>query len=508
MTAKKKYFEKIIVKIFQILVCILFVILNYYSIGMTEENGSSLLNENVYSAPDSLVENAFWICIALFFFYVIQQIILRYAKKWNMQLIAAVISFIVALCCIYLVGASGTAPRADQEDVCFYADAFNRGDYSGLERGEYVGIYRQQLGIITLLRVLFYFFGDWNFHSFQYLSAVMAGALVFFGYKVVKYLSNHQKVAEAYYLLLSIACIPMYVYTLFVYGEIISTSLLLLAAWMLLSCLKNFSWGKVVVFGLSSGIAVQIRENSLIIIIGFFIVLIVKLIAENTKNAVILLIGIVLGVLLPSLVITQGIYGDKIPDDSDAMPAILHIAMGLNWDDENPGSYNAYNLRIFMENDYDVEASKEAAKQTIREFILTARYSDGYAVNFFVHKMTGQWSVPMYQCLVMNNYIVGEQSRLVHSIYYGRLRGLSQKFMNIYQLLIYGSVLFLLFAKRKEWMHLENYVLLIGIFGGFLFSMIWEAKARYVFPYFMFMIPYAAVGLGSISYKKMIKSKD
>lgn len=107
----------------------------------------------------------------------------------------------------------------------------------------------------------------------------------------------------------------------------------------------------------------------------------------------------------------------------------------------------------------------------------------------------------MYQCLVMNNYIIGDQSRLVNSVYNGKLRILSQKIMNIYQLLIYGSVLFVFVAKRKEWMYLEHYVLLIGIFGGFLFSLMWETKARYVFPYFLFMIPYAAVGLSSLNYR-------
>ena len=31
--------------------------------------------------------------------------------------------------------------------------------------------------------------------------------------------------------------------------------------------------------------------------------------------------------------------------------------------------------------------------------------------------------------------------------------------------------------------------------GGFLFSLIWEAKGRYVFPFFVMLIPVAAAGL-------------
>ena len=74
-----------------------------------------------------------------------------------------------------------------------------------------------------------------------------------------------------------------------------------------------------------------------------------------------------------------------------------------------------------------------------------------------------------------------------------------QKFSKYYQLLIYGGVFCLLIKKRKEKYPIEKYVLLIGAFGGFLFSLIWEAKPRYVFPYFMFMFPYAAMMLSNLS---------
>lgn len=67
--------------------------------------------------------------------------------------------------------------------------------------------------------------------------------------------------------------------------------------------------------------------------------------------------------------------------------------------------------------------------------------------------------------------------------------------MKIYQLVVYGSILFLLIRKRKRWEHIEKYVLLIAVFGGFLFSLMWEAKTRYVFPYLIMELPYIALGI-------------
>ena len=42
-------------------------------------------------------------------------------------------------------------------------------------------------------------------------------------------------------------------------------------------------------------------------------------------------------------------------------------------------------------------------------------------------------------------------------------------------------------------------MLLISIIGGVLFHMLWEAKSRYVLPYFILMIPMAAGGLAELS---------
>ena len=88
---------------------------------------------------------------------------------------------------------------------------------------------------------------------------------------------------------------------------------------------------------------------------------------------------------------------------------------------------------------------------------------------------------------------------VVNSMYVGKLHALMTWFMNQYQSLIFmGVFLWLIFHfwKKKE---LEQYVLLITIFGGCLFHMLWEAKGRYILPYFVMMLPMAAVGLAQMS---------
>lgn len=66
--------------------------------------------------------------------------------------------------------------------------------------------------------------------------------------------------------------------------------------------------------------------------------------------------------------------------------------------------------------------------------------------------------------------------------------------MDVYQSLIYwGALLFLLLMIRKK-IPVEKLGLIIVVIGGFIFYIFWEAKSRYVFPYFMMMLPCACCG--------------
>ena len=54
---------------------------------------------------------------------------------------------------------------------------------------------------------------------------------------------------------------------------------------------------------------------------------------------------------------------EEIPAGS---PSVSHIAMGLQESDLEDGWYNGYNYRVFDENDYDTDKTKEAAITEIK----------------------------------------------------------------------------------------------------------------------------------------------
>jgi hypothetical protein len=124
-----------------------------------------------------------------------------------------------------------------------------------------------------------------------------------------------------------------------------------------------------------------------------------------------------------------------------------------------------------------------------------------YGLDFYQRKFTSQWNDPTYGCFIMTEATEAQRDRLASSIYYGKANRALQAFMDSYQLLIYGAVLALLLFRRRKREALEWYVLLIAVTGGVLFHELWEAKSRYVLPYFVMMLPMAAAGLQELSVK-------
>ncbi|MBO5337399.1 MAG: hypothetical protein J6A94_09765 [Lachnospiraceae bacterium] len=486
--------EGIFAKLFCVLATLLFAVLTYFSLVETWVNDREQISEYVYPQPDSMLWNLLGLGIVLLVGILIYGLEKKQLIKGNLDIVAMVLSLAALAFSIYWINGTAAAPLADQYYIVRFAEEFEMGNTSALAQGKYVGIYQQQLGLITFIRVLYKLFGMGNYQAYQYFNAVMIPILIFSGYQIVKQLSEDSHMAELCYLILTAFCLPMYCYVPFVYGEIASTALVIFAGWMLLWIEKKFSVVKVILFSLALGVAVQLRRNVLILVIAFGIVLLVQLLGQKKRQALITLGGMLAGVLLFQGII-NGIYAKFIPEDSHSAPASVFIAMGVNSDNGMAGWHNFYDQFAFRDNGYDIEKTNQAAKEYLLDFVEHCKENPGYASEFYYNKMCSQWNAPLYQCFIMTNHREKEQANFVTDIYIGKWRALVDWQMNLHQLVVYSGILGLLLLVRKKWTHISNYVLLIGVFGGFLFSMMWEAKTRYVFPYYLMMLPYAAVGI-------------
>lgn len=470
-------------------------------------NNIELADEYVYKNRDNFIVNILGL---LFVFTIVavfsnRQSFLKEVSTRKIAIILGIVAVVISVCWVV---SSKTAPQADAKYVCEAASRFNVGDYFDMGRGEYVAKYPQQLGLITLMRILFKLFGDYNYLSFQILSCLAVFPIIYCTYEIAGIISNNNRVVEMICLVISFTCLPIYMYTAYVYGEILSTACIIISFMMILKCFQQPTKARLIGLAIAVMLAVMIRQNSLIAIIAMLAISLFNcLLKDKRKISLMVLVAIIVGVMSHSILI-KGLYENKWPDDATHLHTLLWVAMGMNNDRECAGWNNGMPSMIFDESNFDEEACKDAAMLVISNFKNLCMDNPRFAADFYNRKITSQWCAPMYQGIVMNSYIVGEQHGLTYAIFNNKkVWKVLDNFMNLYQLVIYVSMLAFIFHYLKKKDGAEIYIGLLTIFGGFLFSILWEAKTRYVFPYFVIMLPYAAVGIYLLS-KDLIVLKE
>lgn len=430
--------------------------------------------------------------------------ILKDAQKQEKRLrilLGAVLCWVLAFTA-WWVFAAKCIPVGDQASVCKSAEGFLAGDYSMLTKDSYeryLYIHPHQLGLTALIEMVFALFGSGNHMAFQFLNCVGAALCVYSGYRITRLLTTDKR-AYVYYLLLAAACFPLFFYVTFVYGEIPSLTFSLLAAWCFLEYRKKGGWLWLAACCAACALACLIRSNSLILLIAFVLVLLVTALGER-KLCPLLASALLLAVFLGGRLCLWTVYEQRSGEQiNDGAPMLLYVAMGMQKGEGAPGWSNGYILHNYWgESDFDSEASTAMAVRDIETSMEGFAEDPWYAARFYTEKFTSQWNDPTYECFAMTHINGSARGPVANSMFDGKLHTLMTWFMNEYQSLVFiGVFLWLLFGFWKK-KGLEDQVLVITVFGGFLFHMLWEAKGRYILPYFVMMLPMAAAGLSQLT---------
>ena len=426
---------------------------------------------------------------------------------WVLLTITCVIITTIAISWIVL---TKTSPEADQIAAYIYATNYLDGDRSMLAKGGYMSLNSQNLGLMYVWMILIRLFGEEPYFQFKLIAAALLPAMIISGYHITGYLSDNNRKAQFFYLLFMLTNFPIYGYTPFLYGDLISTILIVCSVWCFMCLLKKPRVYKAIILFLLCGLAVFMRMNAVIMLVAFLVVLLGlflrSIIQKKHQGHNFFFLAITTIAIICSIIASKVAINTlfDIPEDAPATPALAYIYMG-NYDWEHPGWWNGTHVEIFSANNYDVKATNKAAVKELQKVAKHCMDDHEFFADYYGYKLTAQWETPMYQCLPMSRLYHNDSFKFVSDIYTRQGVGLLiEKYMKLYQLLLYFSLLVIiiirLFRKQAD---LIWYTSFIGFYGGFLFSMIWEAKARYVFPYFVYAIPYMACLCGSLfrSYK-------
>lgn len=488
--------EKTVTRSFSVVAGLLMGFLSLLSFCATGVNQTDLAWEKVYMQPDSLLVSLAGLIVSALIAGLVCHVAARWTPWQRRRWVIGVASGLTGLGLLWVL-ISKTVPQADQWMCCELAKAMNRGDYSSLQPGGYAAMYSHQLGLISWLRVLHVLFGEGMVVAFQIFNVLMIPLLVICGDQLIDEIVKPPLQRQAAGLLLTLFCLfaPMLLYTPFVYGDLSSAALTFLAAVLLLKCLRRFRWRWGIGLALAMASAMALRTNTMIFVIAAGVVLTVRLIGGKRPAVLKTTLCLAAGVLLwrGSLFLLY----DRYQTPQSTMPSLLWIAMGTQQSDLGPGWYNAYNLATFRASGWQRQPAQDAAIACLQQFVRQL-YADPHAgLRFYLQKIQTQWNVPMVQALAMNNRFAQSPSPLVASVYFKGGRELLDGLMNFVQLAVYAGAAWGLIQDRKK--TIPGQLLMITVFGGFLFSLLWEAKARYVLPYQLMLLPYAALGWAMLS---------
>src|SRR5699024_8231586 len=116
-------------------------------------------------------------------------------------------------------------------------------------------------------------------------------------------------------------------------------------------------------------------------------------------------------------------------------------------------------------------------------------------LHFLPDKLLSQWIEPTFQSIWISRITHHEGGALpwAQALYDGGAGLALEGWMNVLQTLVYlcAALGLLRLSRGGGLLHLP---LALTVFGGGLYHMLFEAKALYILPYFLMLLPYAAYG--------------
>lgn len=496
---------------------VLFLFLAFYSVRYTARMYTE--NEDLTVIRNAEWKNFFFLIVVLFCAWMFSKA--RFLTQKVVHILAVIVSvFLVGALFLLVKDAHVYAISNDQLHVYLAAVKMVSGDFFEYHQGEYFGVYPFQLGLAFIYSLFYRLVGGEAPEVVQYVHAVCVGITVYAGFRITRELF-HSVAAECVYLLASLLFVPMYLYTLFMYGETISVCGTVLA--ILFWTISNRSTQLFVEGQIETGVKLKkyvcwiccavalsisyiARPSVIIVWIAMFIIQVLIFFKNKKVVPLIMILVVLLIPLAGQKAILSSIENKTGVQFEYAMPNELLVAMGLQGDvaaGEVPGQYNAYTWSTFSECGFDREISSEVGRDYILGRVKEWIENPGQMILFFKTKLLNQWNEPSFGVFTVTRFM-NEPKRWVTNLYYGDTYEMLYNTLDRLQSTVYILVLiyfvYLLIGKVSKNAEGEricviqpaNYLPGLVIIGGILFSAIWEAKSRYVYPYMVIAMPYMA----------------
>ncbi|MCH5344787.1 MAG: hypothetical protein J1E64_12175 [Acetatifactor sp.] len=487
-------FESICVRAVKVMVVAIMGFLCFWTARSTFRFPADYNREWILEYADSPVKNLLAALAVLLMFYFVFKLILRgdeEQKSKRVLRLAVIDVVLVGIILNFWVTVSPIPPYWDQQQVFDAALEFLRGDFGAMDT-LYFKVNAHQYSLIFLESALLKIWE--SYRIIQYVNVILICLIIFMLYRIADCIF-HDQMVNLYCLMGITIFLPLHVYVTYVYGDICSIALSLVTVWGALRWNESSQDRYLVISLISAIVATLAREITMIPLIAIFITYLVVLVGRMKWKA--LLWGLLL--LLPLFSVEAVKRGYEIrsgKEIGDVAPMEVWIAMGMQGDWGGKGIYNGYVESVFGGTGADTELTRERTLEDIRGRMEQFHQDPELMKEFYRYKILEQWSEPSYSSLTLTGKKAAEaDSAWTDLFYFSLVADYICRFMNYYQFIIYFFTLCYVLGALRQREGIQNVILLIAVIGGFLFSILWEAKGRYVLPYVIFLIPYMARGM-------------
>lgn len=415
---------------------------------------------------------------------------------------AVVVSILAVAVCRILAGAAHSYPDADQIYVYEAATNFYTNDYHNIQTEWYFNAYPYQLGVGLLFGALFKLVGNGDVLTLQYINGLFVGLMVYLCFKITLKLFGSKKAAMVC-LVCQVLFLPMYLYAMFLYGETSGTCLMLAGILCMLYATdgKTRKKGWTVLFWVLAALFVTlgyiVRSALIIVWIAVFLIrLLGGLKKEKAYSLFAVLLMLITAVSAEKLAVEfmERQAGVRL---AQGMPFMANLAEGIQDNDVNgtgPGSYNGYSLWLYCDKGFDNEETTKAAWYSVKQSLYRWSRDPAFMLEYMNQKVLNQWNEATYGRFMMTAR-QQDPAVWVQELYTGKTGDIWYAFLDLYQGLFYLMLLCYFAALFKGKEDTNRFLPGLLIIGEFFFSMLWEAKSRYVYPYIIMVMPCVAWSL-------------
>lgn len=383
-------------------------------------------------------------------------------------------------------------PVADQFASLYSAHNFLEGNYTSWKFSGYLYNYPMLNPLVLLFLPFVALFGiDGGAVTFQVFNLAMLLLASYSLYRFCKIVGLNSVVTS----ILFILYLPMTFYCFFIYGNIASLSLIMLAFWKIADFLKANRVRDAVCSAAAVTGASLLKGTAIIPLFAILIILAATAIIQKKPKLLLLLplfyIFLTCGNLAVNLTI-ESITHEKV---TDGLSYYGHLTMGISEGACADGWYNGYTNNLAASCNYDLDLYAVEAENEFRYEAAKFWSNPSNFIPFLSRKTASQWNNPTFQSLWIQQEMLnqapeflcldGSPSNMIFYFIFNLLQSL----------ILFGSLCYFIFDAKKA--SLPALLPAITFIGGFLFLFFWEAKAQYTILFFVLLIPYAVFAFPS-----------